>query len=392
MTGEARFRFLMSHDEAPDALSSLGVGPEQVMSLHDGAYIGLHLLPVTDGDAAHFASRNHRRNDGQELGCFSVLARSLQTTALAGHRAGFNYAVVDAGYVARMACICDRLTPVITAGNSGRGTQKFDRDNELTMLLRRFKAPSWSEADAVAKGFPDIFSTGNPFGGYMVFQDLIRLIWVHEWAHIMLGHSEIWSDFVSKNGFPEHAETRDESLALAIEDVPWSLALQTFELQADQFATSFISKQILYGWDPAAQLAGPNIDLVQRLAVFAAACAVFAVDSYLVQGERDPAFASHPGATLRYMTMLHTIQEVAFGYQDPRLASAVRLATFGTIMDLSQLAGDFHGLLTATPMVAETPLYKSLCKEQDFLMTGIGGKLAELRKAYTYFPTSPETN
>ena len=382
------FRFVMFEKDAPGLLARLGLGGDHVLSLDDGLMMGLHLLPFTDGDAAHLDARAHRRHDGKALDCVSLISKSLGTTALVGQADQQSYVMLDAGYIARVACICDLLDPAITAQVTQADAKTLTEDPELMRLLRRFRAPSWREAEEVAQGFPMIATRDNPFGGYMVFQDLVRLIWLHEWAHVMLGHSELWADQAGQFRFAEHDAARKSMLQNEIDGVPWALALQSFELQADQFAATFITQQILWGFDPAGALAGPSVDLVQRLCMFAAACAVFAVDSALVEGSRaNPLECSHPSAALRYMTLLNVIQEVAASYDDPRLAGYVQVSSFGFIERLARLNRDFWDLLSVTPMLAKTPIYKDLCREQDLLMTTIGQRLSDLRLQYTYFPT-----
>lgn len=388
MTDEdVTYDFLMDFHNAPLALPMLRVGPEDVVSLDDGYAIGFHLLPVLQGDATYFTGRRHRRRDGKAMKMISTVARNYFTSANAGVHQGIHYTIISAEHLARMACICERLTSVVLAGKP----DEVERDDGLITLLRQQDNPNWDDAERAAQSFPDTFTNGNPFGGYMVFQDLVRLIWVHETAHALLGHSDIWSDHVGEHGLPEIDASREKVWETKISDVPWPIALQNFELQADQFAINFITHEILYGWDPAAQMAGPNVDLIKRLAVLAMACATFAVDTELKQnaiGPRDPARATHPSAILRYMTMIHTILEVAHGYEQPELTSWARVASFGAIERLAKAAPVYRGLLSATPMIAKTPLYKQLCDEQDVLMTHVGGMMKELRLAHTYFPTA----
>lgn len=378
-----RFRLILSHDEAAAELDTIGIGKERVVSLMDGAHLGLHALPVPYSDAEYFAAEAHRRADGHPLDCLSVMASSIGSSAYAGSENGILHAVVGAEYVSRIAVMCDRMTPVIRK-MSGYDA-KIRKDFTLQQILRRFRTPTWVEANEAAHGFPDVMSNGHPFGGFMVFHDAIRLIWVHEWAHILLGHAEIWNEFGASGILEEHSDARDTVLQNRIEDVPWAYALQCFELQADQFAARFLASQIIRGYDQAGQMAGPSVDLIQRLAVMAAACGLLSIDAYLVQPERPPDQSSHPGAALRYMTLLHTIEETTMRLE-PRALPWLRPTAFKMISELSELCGDFFALLAATPMSAKTPMYKNLCEVQDYLMTEVGTTLWPLRSRYTYYP------
>jgi hypothetical protein len=381
--GAGSFRFILSHGEAAGDLDALGIDDDDVTSLAQGAYIGLYALPVPYQDAVHFANEQHRRADGQALHCLSVMASSIGTTAYAGVSDDKFHVVLGAEHVARIAFLCDRLTPAI------RKTQDesiaLGKDFGLQQVLRRFRIPTWEEANEAARNFPDTFSNGNPFGGYMVFHDAIRLIWVHEWAHVLLGHAAVWDVFGPAGAFAEHSDARNSVFDDKLAGVPWAFALQSFELQADQFAARFLAQQILRGYDPASEMAGPSVDLVQRLAVLAAACGLLAIDTFLVDGERPAQNSSHPSAMLRYMTMLHTIEETTMELA-PEVTPWVRVASFNLIRDLCELCGDFYPLMSVTPMIAKTPLYKDLCNVQDYLMVDVGQQLWSLRSPFVYFP------
>jgi hypothetical protein len=378
----AGFRFIMDASEVPGELDAIGVKPQSIVSLTDGTYLGLHLLPVTLADAEHFDSRDHTREDGGRLRCTSFYVDRLDATAFAGVTEYGAVAALDAGHVARMACICDRLTPVLQRVLDRAPRPKVARDVQLVRLLRRFATPNWAQANEIARAFPDPLKQGAAYGGYMALSDLVRLIWVHEWAHILLGHVDI----VAAMGQPkldEHSPLRDASTG-SIDGMPWPHVLQAFELQADQFAVSFATQQILQGYDPAGAMAGPEVDLIHRICVLAAACAVFAVDAELKEGRRDVNTATHPSAALRYMSMLQQIESVCVQV-NPGLSYA-RLATYNMIGDLADLSEDFYGLLAITPMIVKTPSYKSMVRVADYLFENVGRRMDAIRHRYVYLP------
>ncbi|TPM30873.1 hypothetical protein [Mesorhizobium sp. B2-3-4] len=378
---DAGFRFVMDADEAPAGLDAVGVDPADILSLADGAYLGLHLLPVTMADADHFDSRDHVREDGKRLRCASFYVDRLDATAFAGVMESGAVAALDGGHVARMTCICDRLTPALRRVVDPDPQPEPARDVQLVRLLRRLATPGWAQADEVAKGFPDPMKQGAAYGGYMALSDLVRLIWVHEWAHILLGHVDIVSAMGQAGRLDEHSPRRADGAA--IEGMPWPHILQAFELQADQFAVSFATQQILRGYDPAGAMAGPETNLIHRLCMLAAACAVFAVDAELKQGPRDPNTATHPSAALRYMCMLQQIDGICVE-TDPGLGYA-QFAAFNLIGDLARLCEDFHGLLEVTPMIAKTPKYKAMLQVADYLFN-VGGRMDAVRRPYVYLP------
>src|SRR5262249_26860795 len=157
------------HAAEMDALTALGVLPSQVVSLDKGEHLALQILPLISADADHFACRQHQRQDGKRLRCFSAIVESLNSVAIAGAYGDGTYALVDAAHIARMACICDRLTPAIHQVGEKNSEGELARDPGLVGLLRRFKTPSWDDAEEVAKRFPDVMSQGASFGGYMAF-------------------------------------------------------------------------------------------------------------------------------------------------------------------------------------------------------------------------------
>lgn len=379
----ADFRFIMNGMHALEELKAFDVEPDSVISLTDGFDLGSLLFPVTLGDAEHFNRRDHARADGKRLRCTSCFIENLDTTAFAGYAPNRAVALLDAGHVARMAAICDRLTPLLRQPLGGKDRQKFTRDLPLVRLLRRFVTPDWSQGDTIARGFPDPSRRGAGFGGYMVLSDLIRLIWVHEWAHVMLGHVDL-NSMMGHTGLDEHSARRDGNSVGALEGMPWPHVLQFFELHADQFAVSFLTQQVLRGYDPAGAMAGAEVDLIQRLCALAAACAVFAVDSFLKEDKADPNLATHPSAGMRYMCMLQQIETVAIEY-DPGLTIA-RTYTYRMIEDLVALSEDFYDLIQITPMLFKTPRYKEMCRVSDYLFETIGQKVDLIRQPYVYYP------
>jgi len=379
---QQQFRFILAPDEAPAILAASGVAPTQVLSLADGTHLGLHLLPIVMADATHFDGRMHARADGTPLICASAYVDGLGATAFAATSPAGAFAGMEGKHIARMACIADRLTPALQRLGQPQPRPDLTRDTRLVRLLRRLATPTWQEADVVASGFPDPFRQGAQPGGYMVLADLARLIWVHEWAHLLLGHVDLVAALDGGATFDEHAAAREKP-AISIEGVPFAHMLQAFELHADQFAVSFATRQILDGHDPAGAMAGPGIDLIARLGALAAACAVFAVDTELKQGARDFDTATHPTAALRYMSMLDQIESISVEY-DPRLGYA-RFAAFNLIGDLATLSEDFSPLLAITPMIAKTPARKNAIQVADYLF-GIGARLDPLRQPFIYYP------
>lgn len=378
----ADFRFIMRGTHAGEELSAFELNPETVLSLSDGFYIGSLLFPVTLEDAEHFNQRNHARADGTRLRCTSCFVDRLSSTAFAGYAPNRAVALLDAGHIARMTAICDRLTPMLRRMPGEKDRPKAARDVQLVRLLRRFVTPNWAQADSIAKGFPDPMSQGAGFGGYMVLSDLVRLIWVHEWAHIMLGHVDLFA-LMGQRELDEHSSRRD-SISGSLNGAPWPHVLQLFELHADQFAVSFLAQQILRGYDPVGAMASAEVNLVHRLCILAAACAIFAVDASLKEAKKDPKTATHPSAGMRYMCMLQQVEGVATEFNAG--LTIARAYVYRMIEDLAALSEDFYQLLEITPMLAKTPRYKDMCRVSDYLFETIGQKIDPIRRSYVYFP------
>lgn len=381
---EGSFRFVMDAEDAPAELDAIDVSPSRLLTLEDGTHLGLFLLPVTEDDAAHFESRNHMRADGTRLRCTSFYVKRLEETAFAALTTQGAVAALDANHVARMVCVCDRLTPVLQRVLDKGPRAELDRDVKLVRLLRRLSRPDWVQANEIAKGYPDVFKQGAAYGGYMAVMDLVRLIWIHEWAHVILGHVGMVEAFGNRGRLDEHSPTRNEGAA-SLAGVPWPQVLQGFELHADKFAVTFATEQILSGYDPVGAMTGPNVNIVHRICVLAAACAVIAVDSELKQGALEPGTATHPSASMRYMCMLHQIESVC-AESDPSLGDWVRVYTYNMINDLTTLSEDFYGLLYVTPMLAKTPQYKSLIDVSDYLFQQMESKIDPLRQEYIFLP------
>jgi hypothetical protein len=160
--------------------------------------------------------------------------------------------------------------------------------------------------------------------------------------------------------------------------------LQSFELHADQFAVSFAASQILRGHDPAGAMAGPDINLVYRVAALAAACAIFAVDWESAQLMRDPNTATHPSVAARYISMLDQIERTCMEFSAD--FPSIRSIIFNLIVRLSELAEDFSTLLATTPLIAKTPAYKAACSEIDILFGDVSSRIDPLRRPFIYYP------
>jgi hypothetical protein len=293
------------------------------------------------------------------------------------------------------------------------GTQQADVQpmEELSRLVAGELDVSPAEADQIVNAWPDANLEGGelPLGPFALFYDLVRLIWAHEWAHALCGHVDVASEMLGFGRLHEFSSDRPGGDVVPELGAPRAEVLQAMESHADEFATRLCVGEILWGHDPVGRLAGPKINLVERMVFFNVACSVFAViwalqerryareDTFFPPPrEADPNApdllfvplrSSHPPAVLRYMRFRDFAGQIGSEYA-PQLGPAANATTTSYIdASLSKMSPHFHHLLTVSPGIARTPTQTRLMAYERHLLE-IGVPLGPLLEAHGYVPTA----
>jgi hypothetical protein len=239
-------------------------------------------------------------------------------------------------------------------------------------------------------------------------------VWLHEWAHALCGHVAFVASDLHFSQLDEFSAQRLGCKDLGKLKYPRNHILQALELHADEFALRYCVGEILWGYDPIGQMAGPHVDLIERLLIFNAACSVFAIVWSLGEqrfspgmtfypppqplddepDEPDPMFvtvkATHPPAALRYLRFRtfqsNLTREYAQQKALPKLLTAVDAFSFRFVTSAARLDGHFYDLRVVTPVVAGTPTMKRLDAYEAYLLK-IGAEIEPRIVELGFVPT-----
>ena len=100
---------------------------------------------------------------------------------------------------------------------------------------------SRAEALKIVAGWPaaDTCAAQLPLGGFALFYDLLRLVWLHEWAHALCGHAGLAHKELGLLRLHEFAAEREGEDVVEGLGFPRHEVMQALELHADGFATRY---------------------------------------------------------------------------------------------------------------------------------------------------------
>jgi hypothetical protein len=353
--------------------------------------------------------RDHvQAGSGRDFHCLSYYADDPDVTACCAAHDGTFLATLGIDFVHRMVVASQRIADAVlpfdlsaTAPAAERPPARADR-TLLQLLHDDAPVPTDWVTRAVA-AWPDARTRGlqTRLGGFALFYDLLRLVWLHEWAHALCGHATFAREQLGLARLHEFSAERMADATDAVSGLPRHEVMQALEMHADEFALRYCVGEITAGNDPVAEIAGPRIDLLERLSIFNLACCVFAVmwssaeqrllpelTFYLPRAQRErgegphfvPYRSSHPPAALRYLRFRNLQRNLleAWSGSEPRAAalrSSVDAHSFLMLNDLAGLDPSFADLKKNTPGVAATPETDLLADYEEHLVS-IGGALA----------------
>lgn len=411
-------------------ISFIGPGAESGASLKDLVNVpGLpvpyckdnllsdHLLAAAFMQSLHLTVQQHINPETKEgFSCISYYSDDQKDGALTSKEDFGFLATMSAPFVRRLVKIVDKLGPALEirprAGEQKeKPTANLEHDPELDALLEGDVYVSEQEALEIISGWPSPKSqTQTELGGFTIFYDMIRLVWVHEWAHALTGHVVLLNDELGLSKLHEFSTERAGGSLYG--KFTRSEVLQALEAHADEFATRTCIQGILWGHDPVADIAGPRVDLMDRLLLFNIACCVFAITWALAEKKYSPddtfrpplkdltddtpgpiyalTRSTHPPAVLRYQNFRGFQREISANYRDAQgathLSTMVDAYSYGFVLTLGQLSRYFYGLQVMTPMWARTPTEKVLEAYTNHLVDVSVALSPKLMERY-YIPT-----
>ena len=378
--------------------------------------ISQHLLSSVFMDTLRLSGRNHINLSTLEgFRCLSYYSEDEETGAHCSKEERGFAAVMSMPFIRRLIKISELLRPALDQrGRVGRPSPgaasqpEIAMNNELTTLLEGTTEVSQADALDIISGWP-LKGPQLDLGPYSVFYDLVRLVWVHEWAHALCGHVVVANQELGISRLHEFSAERAD--AVSADDVEFSSneILQAMEMHADEFAVRYCINEIFYGHDPMADIAGPKIELVDRLLIFNTACCVFAVTWALGEKQYAPedtfyprpsegdqasfriTRSTHPPALVRYdrfrnfqreLTMLYGMKHGASGF-----LTSVDSLSFTFLETLGKVSPYFESLDASTPLIAKTPTQKTIEAYETHLLR-LGPFISRKLEHAGYVPTS----
>jgi hypothetical protein len=351
--------------------------------------LDLHVLRALQDIATGLNRRNHRRADGQAIDCMSVFIDLMDPCAFSVETGEKSAAFMSVGMVRNLAAIAARLGECLKFIRHTGPRTKLAGDSRLGEIMLSRGTCSDPVLDEALAAMADPLALGGvPIGGFAIFYDLIRMVWVHEWAHVMLGHTGFARNVMGLTQLREHSAGRVEAAKETFEGHPLAQILQGFELHADEYAVKYCVGQILEGWDPVGEMMGPEVDLIDRMIAFNLACAVFAI---VWSSSESPTYsvqtATHPPAALRYMNFRDYQREMCIKFD--KGFAFVDFASYNLLEIAGELTPEFASVQVITPLVHRTPTMERLEQLSDFLMD-LNRSLSANWRPFIYRPVQNE--
>jgi len=363
--------------------------------------LSAHLTQAMWPPATFFSAQDHVNSaTGRPFSLAAYYADDADIIAYCDADGDRHLAMIGAPFVWRLVKVCDSLEGALAIrpriGVTHEAAPRVAHDPGFAALLVGDDPVSEAEALDIVSGWPVADNDGQQIelGPYALFHDLIRLIWIHEWAHALTGHVRFAARDLQLMGLQEFSAERTAFRMPLSEHPPAHEVFQAMELHADEFATRFCTQQILWGYDPIGRMAGPRVDLVDRLLIYNVAFCLFAVMWSIAEERyspeqsfyppRDatpgpgpaPIFTSftttHPPAALRYMRFRDFQRQLVLPAREQygeNLMVLVDAVSYEFLSEaLTDLDGHFHALLAETPMWVRTPTMKTLIAYESHLL------------------------
>ena len=357
-----------------------------------------HVERAVKGMCLHMTAREHVKADGSRpFRGVSYIADDNSVTVYTRllSREQTVVIVVGAYWLFRLVKIVDGLSGPLKhrprAGTQGPAAKEKAEDYpDISALLLGSEQVTEREALRIATSWPspnDMY-TETDLGLWAVFYDLVRLVWCHEIAHGLCGHTEFCQNYLRLPRLSESSPERRGSAVIGGIGGTKAEVLQCQEMHADEFSVRFNLLQILYGYDPVGLFVASRVDLIDRLLHLNTAFCVFAI---LWALEEDPSRklpwkeATHPPVGLRYDRFRGFQRELAMMY-DAQLLTSVDAFSFLFLERLAQASPYFAELQVITPLITQTPTTKSLVQYESNLMR-LGPAIEAATQPYVYWPT-----
>lgn len=387
---------------------------DNLLSKHFGKALSDDVIDLTLKE--HINSSN-----GEKFSCLSFFAENQNSTASCTKIDSKYVVTISIDFIFRLVKIVHLLENVLKCRPRGRNSKyqsntapiKFNKNMELEGLFAGDIDVSEEEALTIVSNWPNT-QQQRDLGSYTLFYDLLRLMWVHEWSHILCGHLTLLENDYDLTVFTEFGADKGKIEKSKRVDFFLYELYQCIEMHADEFAVTHCVHGILWGIDPIIDIAGTEIELVDRLLIFNTACSIFTILWHVQENKYQneiptpeefanltarlankpnericPPRTSHPPALLRYdrfrnFQRQHTIK---YGVEKGTINffSTVDSVSLKFLLILEEICPYF------TWLEANTPGFRTLTSEYQLeyeqLLISISSIIAPRLKMYNFLPT-----
>lgn len=324
--------------------------------------LGWLILPEThkDREGYTFTNVSYYTNDDADVAMSTDLAGVCRST-------------VSTGFVRQIAglahSVCPRLPESIFIGAAKPPVVDLDP----TAVMTGQRTVTDEEFLAIIRRYPRLFGMNRDQADgegtdieYLLFADMLRFAWVHEWVHGLSGHVRALAERLGLS-------TLDEREALGDQD---DVCLRrAFEFEADGIASQILLMAISRGEDPG-RLVDFQDGYAARVALLVLAGAFMTTHWAMVERSRPgEGLRGHPDAALRLLQMWDWAADhlLYSGRPAEHIPTMTHLVA-GTVFKLSETMPPVSILRYVVPVAAETPHMKMYRKEMlayDELLHGL---------------------
>jgi len=295
----------------------------------------------------------HRDSAGYTFTNVSYYTTASDLAALSEYCDGVSRATVSIGMVCQLAGLAHAgwraLVPILFREDP---PEPAVPGLELRDLLAQRQVIDHEAFQAIIRPYPRLLGynpdhEGGYEGEYLLFADMLRFTWCHEWLHGLSGHPRALRERFGISGLGEIGTGHSQGEA--------ALMRRAFEFEADAIATLALTHQIMADWDIPGRLVEFRSGLGGRLALLLIGISIMIAQWREAERNTPARDRSHPSAGLRYLRLWDTVRErVAEAGQDEALTALAGTAA-AAMFRLGEVAPAFVDLQAVTPVAVRTP-------------------------------------
>lgn len=192
---------------------------------------------------------------------------------------------------------------------------------------------------------------------YMLFADMLRFIWAHEWVHGFAGHARAVR---TELGITRLQEFGGDAL-----DAETAAVIRAFEFEADCISLRFNIEQMLGGWDMPGRVVTFRGGIEARLATFVLAVSTVITHWAAMEYESHSRDPIHPAPEVRFLRTWETVADIAFDRGLERTIDALSAGIATTMFEMADVCGHFGLVRGVVPGPFTTPTMERCYAEME---------------------------